>query len=117
MKDITIDIDQWRLNCRAAGIVIHNNKVLVHHNTKDTYYALVGGRVKLGEPSSDTVVREFKEELGKDIEIIGYISTIENFFELNGKKYHEIIFIYQVEFVDDDDKTIETTIKNIEGNK
>ena len=48
MKDITIDIDEWRLNCRAAGIVIHNNKVLVHHNTKDTYYALVGGRVKLG---------------------------------------------------------------------
>lgn len=117
MKDITIDIDEWRLNCRAAGIVIHNNKVLVHHNTKATYYALVGGRVKLGEPSSETVVREFKEELGKDIEIIGYISTIENFFELNGKKYHEIIFIHQVEFIDDDDKKIETTMKNIEGNK
>lgn len=116
MKDITIDIDDWRLNCRAAGIVIHNGKVLIHHNTKDTYYALVGGRVRLGEPSSQTVIREFKEELGKDVEITGYIATIENFFELRNTKYHEITFVYQVEFINDEDKKIKTTLKNIEGN-
>ena len=34
------------------------------------------------------------EELGKDIEITGYISTIENFFEMKGSKYHLLIYIY-----------------------
>ncbi len=115
-KDITVDIDDWRLNCRAAGIIIHNNKVLLHHNTNDTYYALLGGRVKFGENSADAVRREIKEELGKDVEIMGYISTIENFFELKNKKYHEIMFIHKVEFVNDNDKEIEYTLKNIEGN-
>ena len=117
MEDITIDVKDWRLNCRAAAIIIHNNKVLLHRNVKDTYYALLGGRVKFGENSADTVKREIKEELGKDIEITGYISTIENFFEANNKKYHEIMFIHKAEFIDDDDKKIETTLKNIEGNE
>lgn len=53
--------------------------------------------------------------MGKEIEIIGYVSTIENFFELNGNKYHEIMFVHRAEFVDEEDKKIEDTIKNIEG--
>ena len=113
-KDITVDIDDWRLNCRAAGIIIHNNKVLLHHNTQDTYYALLGGRVKFGENSADAVRREIREELGKEVEITGDISTVENFFEIKGKKYHEIMFIHKVEFVNDDDKKIEYTLKDIQ---
>lgn len=115
-KDITVDVDDWRLNCRAAGIIIHNNKVLLHHNINDTYYALLGGRVKFGENSEDTIKREIKEELGKDIKITGYVSTIENFFEIKNRKYHEILFIHKAEFINDDDKKIEWTLKNIEGN-
>ena len=42
-------------------------------------------------------------------------STIENFFEMNGTKYHEIMFVHRVEFVDDEDKKIEYTLKNVEG--
>ena len=62
--------------------MIHNGKILVHKNVKSDHYTLIGGRVEIGENSADTVIREVKEELGKDIEIIGYISTIENFFEM-----------------------------------
>ena len=35
MKDLTIDIGEWRLNCRATAIIIHNNKILLHQNIKD----------------------------------------------------------------------------------
>ena len=55
------------------------------------------------------------EEMGKEIELTGYISTIENFFELKGNKYHEIMFVHKAEFVNEEDKKIEYTIKNIEG--
>ncbi len=39
-------------------------------------------------------------------EIIDYISTIENFFEMNGIKYHEIYFLYKIDFVNEEDRKI-----------
>lgn len=113
--DLTIDAEDYRLNIRATAIIIHNNKILVHNDKNFDHYALVGGRVILGENSAETIKRELLEETGKEIEITGYISTIENFFEANNKKYHEIMFVYQTEFKNSEDKKIETRIKNIEG--
>ena len=113
--DLTIDVEDYKLNVRAAGIIIHNGKFLVHRNVNCDYYALIGGRVAIGEDSATTVIREIKEEMGKDAEIIGYVSTIENFFEEKGAKYHEIMFVHRVEFADEEDKKIEYTLKNIEG--
>ena len=113
--DITIDVEDYKLNVRAAGVIIHNGKILVHKNINSNHYALVGGRVEIGEDSVHTVKREMKEELGKEVEITGYIATIENFFEMKGKKYHEIMFVHKVEFVKEEDKKIEHTLKNVEG--
>lgn len=113
--DLTIDVEDYKLNIRAAGIIIHNGKFLVHRNVNSDHYALIGGRVAIGEDSATTVIREIKEEMGKDAEIIGYVSTIENFFEMKGSKYHEIMFVHRVEFTDEEDKKIEYTLKNIEG--
>ena len=31
------------------------------------------------------------------------------------QKYHEIMFIYKAEFVNDEDKKLESTLQNIEG--
>ena len=114
-RDLTLNVLDQKLNVRAAGIIIHNGKVLVHRNVNCDHYALVGGRVEIGEDSATTVKREIMEEMGKDIELTGYVSTIENFFEFKGNKYHEIMFVHKAEFVDEDDKKIEDTIKNIEG--
>ena len=117
MQDLTIDLDGGRLNCRAGGIIIHNGKALFHRNTADTYYALVGGRVQIFESSEETVKREIEEEIGKKVEIIGYIATIENFFNAKNKNYHEILFVHQAEFVHENDKKITETLQNIEKNK
>lgn len=113
--DITIDVDNYKLNIRAAGIMIHNGKILVHKNINSDHYALIGGRVEIGESSADTIKREIKEELGKNVEITGYISTIENFFEMKNSKYHEIMFVHKIEFSNEEDKKIEYTMKNVEG--
>lgn len=64
--DITIDVGDYKLNVRTAGVIIHNGKVLAHKNMNSNHYALIGGRVEVGENSADTVKREIKEELGKD---------------------------------------------------
>lgn len=117
MKDLTIEVDGGLLNCRAAAIIIHDGKVLFHRNTADVYYALIGGRVQMCESSDDTAKREIKEELGKDIEITGYVATIENFFTAKGKDFHEILFVHKAEFIDENDKKITDTLQNIEENK
>lgn len=113
--DLTIDVEDYKLNVRAAGVIIHNNKLLVHKNLNSNHYALIGGRVEIGEDSATTVKREAQEELGKEVETTGYVSTIENFFEMKDRKYHEILFIHKAEFINDEDKKIEYTLKNMEG--
>lgn len=78
--DLTIDIEEYKLNIRVAGIIIHNNKVLLHKSINKEYYALVGGRVKIGEDSKSAVKRELEEELGKEVCIEDFLGVIENFF-------------------------------------
>ena len=113
--DITIDIEGFKLNIRAGGVIIHNNKLLTHRNINSDHYALPGGRVSIGENSEETIKREILEETGKEVEITGYIATIENFFKMKENKYHEIMFVYKLEFVNEEDKFLEKNIKNIEG--
>lgn len=113
--DLSLDVEDYKLNIRAAGMFVHNNKVLVHKDNRKSHCCLPGGRIEIGENSEETIKREIKEELGKEIEIIDYIATIENFFEMEGKKYHEFYFLYKVEFANDEDKKIDYTMHNVEG--
>lgn len=113
--DITLDIEKYRLNIRAGGIIIHNHKLLVHKDKRENYYALIGGRVAIGENSIQTIEREIQEEIGKEVEVTGYIATIENFFKANERNYHEILFVHKLEFKKEEDKKIESTLPNIEG--
>ena len=113
--DITIDVGNHKLNVRAACIIKHNNKILVHRNINKDHYCLIGGRVEIGESSEDAIKREVQEELGKEIQIDCYISTVENFFKMKDSKYHEYMFIYQAEFKEEKDKLIEDTLQNMEG--
>ena len=105
--DITIDVEDYKLNVRGSVLIEHNGKILAHRNINSNHYALVGGRVEIGEDSETTVKREIMEELGKKIEVTGYVATIENFFEMKGSKYHEILFVHKGEFVNEEDKKIE----------
>lgn len=113
--DLSLEIEGYKLNIRTGAVIIHNNKVLTHRDINKDHCCLPGGRVEIGESSKETIKREIKEELGKDIEIIEYIATIENFFEMEKKKYHEIYFLYKVEFKNEEDKKIEQMLDNKEG--
>ena len=115
--DLTIDIEEYKLNIRVGAVIIHNNKILTHKNINKDHYCLPGGRVEIGENSEEAIKREIYEELGKKVEITRYISTIENFFEMENKKYHEIMFVHNVEFKNEEDKKIDYILKNIEFKK
>ncbi len=53
--DITINVEDYKLNVRAAGVIIHDGKILAHKNINSDHYALIGGRVEIGESSANTI--------------------------------------------------------------
>lgn len=64
-------------------------------NTK--FYRSPGGGVEFWEKSEDALRREFLEELDAEIISPKYLCKIENIFEFEGKKKHEILLVYELE--------------------
>lgn len=56
----------------ASGpVIIENNKVLLDKHGEDEFWKFCGGRVEEGGTSlKDAAIREIKEEMGLDIEIL-----------------------------------------------
>lgn len=67
---------------------------------RDYYYRPIGGGIEYGEPGSIAVKREVYEEIEADITNLNYIGTVENIFTYNGDLGHEIVMVYEAEFVD-----------------
>lgn len=82
---------------KAFGIVLHNERILVQEYVTEgeTYYRPLGGFIEFGE-KSETVIREYKEELETQIEVIDYLGCLENMFRVGP----EIIQLYSLRFVD-----------------
>lgn len=93
--DLTLLVDDTVLNIRVA-ILVETPAGFVFEKHKSGYLFVLGGRVKINETSEEAALREVFEELGlKDLKL-DLISIIENFFSVdNGKKYHEINFVYK----------------------
>ncbi|PEX91840.1 NUDIX hydrolase [Bacillus cereus] len=87
---------------KAFGIAIHHDRLLVQEYNMDDeiFYRPLGGSIELGEKSADTVIREFKEELHTDVEIIDYLGCLENIFHLSKEIGHEIIQLYSLRLLD-----------------
>ena len=67
---------------------------------KETFYRPVGGAIEFGERSRESIVREIREEMDAEIKDITYFGMIENIFTYDGKPGHEIVLIYEANFVD-----------------
>ncbi|WP_339460624.1 NUDIX hydrolase, partial [Nodularia spumigena] len=67
---------------------------------QESYYRALGGGVDFGETSQAALKREFQEEIQADLTNINYLGCIESIFICNGKQGHEIIQLYECDFVD-----------------
>ena len=75
----------------------------------------LGGRVKILEDSKTAVKREFEEELGYSMDVIKFLTVVENYYDYKDKKVHEIMFLYELEFQDEEMKKKTDTLYNAEG--
>jgi 8-oxo-dGTP diphosphatase len=83
-------------NVRVYGILIHDNKVLVsdEHIKGMNITKLPGGGLEYGEGTIECVIREFKEELNLDIEVISHFYTTDFFVNSAFSVNNQVISIY-----------------------
>lgn len=97
-KDLSIMIEDTKLNIRVGAVIEYQDKILIEKNKTVDFSVIPGGRIKTLENSHTAILREITEELGIDLskEKFELISLIENFFIFNNTKYHELYFVYKV---------------------
>ncbi|MBD9664252.1 ADP-ribose pyrophosphatase YjhB (NUDIX family) [Variovorax beijingensis] len=98
---ISVHLHGQRFQVRAAAVILHAGHALLHRAPGDDYWALPGGRVEVGEEASATIVREMREELGEEVECGRLLHVAENFFDLAGRRNHEIGFYFLVSLAED----------------
>ena len=94
--DILFKENDWVFSYRVAGICVQNGKVLLQKPANDSVYAFPGGHVEFGETNEETLIREFKEEIGAQIHVGDLKWVAEIFFPWGSKPCHQICLYYMV---------------------
>ncbi len=88
----------------ALGLIRDCDRIFISEGydpTKEqTFYRVMGGGVDFGETSLAALKREFQEEIQAELTNIRYLGCLENIFTFNGQPGHEIIQLYECDFVD-----------------
>ena len=96
----------------SAGVIVKGDNILAAQRGYGEFkgkWEFPGGKIKKGEFDEDALVREIKEELNADINVIDYLTTIRYDYP----KFHLIMHTYictlknDVEFVFHNDKELE----------
>lgn len=95
---ISFPVADGHFRHRAAGICIDDGYVLLHRNVEDDFWGLPGGRVELGEASSQAIVREMREELGLDASIERLLWIVESVFTRGEMRHHVLGMYYLISF-------------------
>ena len=92
-----------RIRPVALAVIRDGSRLLVRRYTApdgDRYYRPLGGAIEFGERAAQAVKREILEEIAAEIEQIRHLTTVENIFERDGERAHQIEFLFEARFVD-----------------
>jgi 8-oxo-dGTP pyrophosphatase MutT (NUDIX family) len=99
-------ITKWRpaasINVKAIGLHWREGKLLAVEVLDDQGRLKgvrpLGGSIEFGETWHSALIREFKEELNVDVQIMGSPLVMENLYTHEGVLGHEVLFIGEVLF-------------------
>ncbi len=106
-QDILFNTENYIFSYRVAGILIRNGKILLQKPKNDSGYSIPGGHVALGELSSETLIREFKEEMNADVKIERLVMVGESFWPWGSKPCQQISFYYEISLCDENQIPLE----------
>ena len=113
MKDLSMMVDDVKFNYRVGLIIELDGKVFVEVNPNNSFVTIPGGRVHTLEYTKETVIREAYEEIGIKLNKndLNLHAVIENYFEMDDIKFHEVYFLYKL-VLDKEDKRFKDNMKN-----
>ena len=105
-KDILFNVDDFLFSFRVGGILLRDNKILLQ-KPKDDDYAIIGGHISSMETTSETLKREYQEELHTDIDGGNLLAVGERFFPWGNKSCHQVCFYYKVHLCDEESSPLD----------
>ena len=113
--DISFKTEEGIFNYRVCAVIVHEGKILAMHDERSPYYYLPGGRVELHETAENAVLREVREELEIEAEILRPLWLNQGFFveDVNHRKYHEICLYFLVDISDVYKRQVSDIIRSI----
>ncbi|MFD6895037.1 NUDIX hydrolase [Rhodococcus sp. NPDC060086] len=90
----------------SVGLPIRSGHVLVLDGvdrvTGEAFHRAIGGGIEFGETAETALRREFTEELGVTLGATELLAVVENIFEYEGNRGHEIVHVFAVDSVEID---------------
>lgn len=103
MMDWIFVTEEGVCDLRTAGVLIRNGRIVVQRDRDGSEYAIPGGHVRIGETTQDALLREYREETGAAVRILRLLWTEECFWEMNGRRMHNLTFYYLIELCEGSD--------------
>jgi len=97
---IVFDRDGVRFNFRVGAAIYRAGSVLLQTFDGIDFWVVPGGRVEMLESAENALQREIREELEVEPRIDRLLWILENFFQFDGRHYHEIGLYFLVNVPD-----------------
>ena len=90
----------------VGAVIRDGDRLLVweDHNpdTAEVVCVPLAGGIEFGESGAEAIARELREEIGATAVRVEYLGTIEDIYDWNGQKRHELYLLYDVELAERD---------------
>ncbi len=81
----------------TRGVLVRDGKLLVCQPKKGGRCYLPGGHIEFGETARQALVREIKEEMGRDATATDFLAVTENSFMQGDEKHCEVNLVFALE--------------------